>query len=602
MPENINNANTSNWKNKSTILIVDDEQVSRYTVEILLSPEGYNLEFAENGEEALEKAEALVPDLMLLDVMMPGMDGFEVCQRLRNNKRLAELPIVMVTALDDRESRLRGLKAGADDFMSKPYDRAELRARVHTITRLNRYRRLVETEEQLAYLANYDTLTGLPNRNLLIERMRQTLDRAHRTHQDVAVLVLDLDNFQMVNDSLGHEVGDKVLCEIATRLTQAVSIQEATVARLSGDEFVVVFDTDNLVKEVSHKSQGLLDSISLTMIIDNQEMVITASIGISVYPSDGLEAAILLKNADTAISRAKAADKNTYQFFTTEMNQVALERLILENQLRKVLANDELRVYYQPQVESSSGQLIGMEALVRWQHPKLGLLSPIKFISVAEEMGLIVDIGKWVLQTACQQTKAWQRAGFPPIQISVNVSSRQFKPPHLLKTVKEALANSELHPIYLELELTESVLMEEKSDSDNGILGVLTDLRAMGVKIAIDDFGTGYSSLSYLKRFPVTTLKIDRSFVQDICTDDNDAAITTAIIAMAHSLSLSIVAEGVETLEQLAFLQDKQCEIIQGYYFSPPLPVEEMTHILEKVIEQPLYLMKNKENLDGKTF
>jgi len=598
MPENINDANTSNWKKKSTILIVDDEQVSRYTVEILLSPEDYNLEFAENGEEALEKAEALVPDLMLLDVMMPGMDGFEVCQRLRNNKRLAELPIVMVTALDDRESRLRGLKAGADDFMSKPYDRAELRARVHTITRLNRYRRLVETEEQLAYLANYDTLTGLPNRNLLIERMRQTLDRSHRTHQeDVVVLVLGLDNFQMVNDSLGHEVGDKVLCEVATRLTQTVSIQGATIARLSGDEFVVMFDTDNLVKEVSHNAQSLLDGISLTMIIDNQEMVITASIGISVYPSDGLEASILLKNADTAMSRAKAADKNTYQFFTAEMNQVALERLILENQLRKVLTNDELRVYYQPQVESSSGRLMGMEALVRWQHPELGLLSPTKFISVAEEMGLIVDIGKWVLQTACKQTKAWQRAGFPPVQISVNVSSRQFKPPHLLQTVKEALTNSELHPIYLELELTESVLMEEKSD--DSILNVLTDLRAMGVQIAIDDFGTGYSSLSYLKRFPVTTLKIDRSFVQDICTDDNDAAITTAIIAMAHSLSLSTVAEGVETLEQLAFLQEKQCEIIQGYYFSPPLSLKDMTQILEKVIEQPFYLMKNKEKLDG---
>jgi diguanylate cyclase (GGDEF)-like protein len=577
---------------KSTILIVDDEQVSRYTVEILLAAEGYNLVFAENGEDALQKAGELVPDLMLLDVMMPGMDGFEVCQRLRDNKRLAELPIVMVTALDDRDSRLRGIQVGADDFMSKPYDRAELRARVRTITRLNRYRRLIETEEQLAYLANYDALTDLPNRSLLIERMRQNLERSNRTHQNVAVLALDLDNFQMINDSLGHEVGDKILYETGRRLIKKVSNVGATVARLSGDEFVVMFDTDNLVKEVSKMAQGLLDDISVPMTVDNHEIVFTASIGISVYPSDGNTAAILLKNADTAMSRAKAAGKNTYQFFTAKMNEAALERLILENQLRKALTNNELCVYYQPQIELKSGHLIGMEALLRWQHPELGLLSPTKFIPVAEEIGLIIDIGEWVIQTACQQNKAWQRAGFPPIRVSVNVSSRQFRPRNLLQIIKGSLIDSDLNPIYLELELTESLLMEESHEDENSILAVLRNLRSMGIQIAMDDFGTGYSSLSYLKRFPITTLKIDRAFVQDICTDDDDAAIITAIIAMAHSLRLSIVAEGVETSEQIAFLQDKQCEIIQGYYFSPPVSVDEMTQILEKVTKQPLFLMK----------
>jgi len=596
MPKNNNETNTSDWRNtlpeKSTILIVDDEQVSRYTVEILLAAEGYNLVFAENGEDALQKAGELVPDLMLLDVMMPGMDGFEVCQRLRDNKRLAELPIVMVTALDDRDSRLRGIQAGADDFMSKPYDRAELRARVRTITRLNRYRRLIETEEQLAYLANYDALTDLPNRSLLIERMRQNLERSNRTHQNVAVLALDLDNFQMINDSLGHELGDKILYETGRRLIKKVSNVGATVARLSGDEFVVMFDTDNLVKEVSKMAQGLLDDISVQMTVDNHEIVFTASIGISVYPSDGNTAAILLKNADTAMSRAKAAGKNTYQFFTAKMNEAALERLILENQLRKALTNNELCVYYQPQIELKSGHLIGMEALLRWQHPELGLLSPIKFIPLAEEIGLIIDIGEWVLQTACQQNKAWQRAGLPPIRVSVNVSSRQFRPRNLLQIIKDSLIDSDLNPIYLELELTESLLMEESDEDEHSILAVLRNLRSMGIQIAMDDFGTGYSSLSYLKRFPITTLKIDRAFVQDICTDDDDAAIITAIIAMAHSLRLSIVAEGVETPEQIAFLQDKQCEIIQGYYFSPPVSVDKMTQILEKEAKQPLYLMK----------
>jgi diguanylate cyclase len=569
---------------KSTILIVDDETVSRYTVEVLLAAEGYNLVFAENGEEALKKAAESVPDLMLLDVMMPGMDGFEVCQRLRTNPRLAELPIVMVTALDDRDSRLRGIESGADDFMSKPFDRAELRARVRTITRLNRYRRLIETEEQLVYLANYDPLTNLPNRNLLLERLRQTLGRATRTHQNIAILALNLDNFQMINDGVGPEVGDKILHEVAQRLKQTVSKIGATVARLSGDEFVVIEEADNLVKDVSEMAQGLLDNLSHSMTVDNHDMVVTASIGISVYPSDGEEAAILIKNADTALARAKAAGKNTYQFFKAEMNKAAFERLMLENQLRKVLSNNELSLYYQPQIELSSGQLVGMEALLRWQHPELGIYSPGKFVPVAEEMGLIVQIGEWVLRTACQQNQTWQQLGFPPVRVSVNVSSRQFQPDNLLQIIKEALADSNLNPMYLELELTESVLMAEES----GIFEVLKEAQNMGVHIAIDDFGTGYSSLSYLKRFPLNVLKIDRSFIKDICSDRNDAAITTAIIAMAHGLGLSVVAEGVETQEQLTFLQQQHCDVIQGYYFSPPICSEKMTQILHKISQNSL--------------
>jgi diguanylate cyclase (GGDEF)-like protein len=571
---------------KSIILVVDDEIVSRYTVEALLSSEGYNLEFAESGEEALAKATQLVPDLMLLDVMMPGMDGFEVCTRLRANPRLAELPVVMVTALDDRESRLRGLEVGADDFMSKPFDRAELRARIRTITRLNRYRRLVETEEQLVYLANYDTLTGLPNRSLLTERMRQTLGHAGRNQQGVTVLALDLDGFQMINDSLGHEVGDKVLCEVAQRLTTTVS-EGATVARLSGDEFVIMAEANDPVKQVSDAAQHLLDSISKPMTFNGQEIVITASIGISVFPSDGEEATQLLKNANTALSRAKAEGKNTYQFFTAEMNTVALKRLILESQLRKVLERDELSLYYQPQVELPTGRIIGMEALLRWHHPELGFVSPVLFVPVAEEMGLIISIGEWVLRTACAQNQAWQEAGLPPVRVSVNVSSRQFQQPNLLQMIQNALVETGLNPIYLELELTESMLMEENRDQKDSVFAILSELQAQGVHIAIDDFGTGYSSLSYLKRFPLDTLKVDRSFVQDISTNPDDAALTTAIIAMAHSLRLTVVAEGVETAAQLAFLQQRQCEMIQGYFFSPPIPVKEMTKLLQQNNEQP---------------
>ena len=574
---------------KSLILIVDDEIISRSTVEILLTAEGYELVFAESGEEALVKAVELIPDLMLLDVMMPGMNGFEVCQRLRANPRTTKLPVVMITALDDRESRLRGLEVGADDFMSKPFDRAELRARIRTITRLNRYRRLVETEEQLVYLANYDTLTNLPNRNLLMERLRQSLGHARRNHQRVAILVLDLDSFRIINDSFGHDCGDDLLREIAHRLIQTVSAIEATVARASGDEFVILFDTDNFVKEVSEVAQRLLNHISQPILLNTHEIVVTASIGISVYPSDGEEAATLLKNANIAVSRAKTAGKNTYQFFTTEMNQAAFKRLILENQLRRVLEREELCLFYQPQIALNTGQIVGVEALLRWHHPESGLLSPNQFVTVAEEMNLIIPIGEWVLRTACLQAQVWQVAGLPPIRISVNVSSRQFQPVHWLQTIKNVLQESQLAPNYLELELTESVLMAEDNDNNNNIVAVLVELRAMGVQIAIDDFGTGYSSLSYLKRLPVNTLKIDRSFVQDINSNRDDAAIITAIIALAHSLHLAVVAEGVENKEQLLFLQSRQCEIVQGYLFSPPLSQPEMTKLLQGVKKQPYW-------------
>jgi diguanylate cyclase (GGDEF)-like protein len=575
---------------RSLILVVDDEIISRSTVEILLTAEGYELIFAENGAEALVKAAELIPDLMLLDVMMPGMNGFEVCQQLRANPRTTKLPVVMITALDDRESRLRGLEVGADDFMSKPFDRAELRARIRTITRLNRYRRLVETEEKLVYLANYDTLTNLPNRNLLMERLQQSLGHARRNHQRVAVLVLDLDSFRIINDSFGHDCADNLLREIARRLIPTVSEIEATVARVSGDEFVIVFDSDNLVKEVSEVAQRLLNNISKPIMLNKHEIIVTASVGISVYPSDGKEAATLLKNANTAVSRAKAAGKNTYQFFTTEMNQVALKRLILENQLRRVLEREELCLFYQPQIALNTGQIVGVEALLRWQHPESGLLSPNRFVAVAEEMNLIIPIGEWVLRTACLQNQAWQVAGLPPIRISINVSSRQFKPTHWLQTIKNVLQESQLAPNYLELELTESVLIAENNDNNNNVVAVLTELRTMGVQIAIDDFGTGYSSLSYLKRLPVNTLKIDRSFVQDINFNRDDAAIITAIIALAHSLNLAVVAEGVENQEQLLFLQSRQCEIVQGYLFSPPLSQTEMTKLLQRVEKQPLYL------------
>ena len=466
---------------KSTILIVDDEIVSRHTVEILLESEGYDIYFAETGEEALVKAKQLMPDVMLLDVMMPGMNGFQVCQKLRADPHLAELPIVIVTALDDRASRLRGLELGADDFMTKPFDRAELRARIRTITRLNRYRRLIETEEKLAYLANYDPLTQLPNRHLLQERIRQLVGHATRMQQNVAVFSIDLDGFQMINDSLGHELGDELLCKIAVRLNDTVS-EGVTVAHLGSDEFAILFELANPLNDASNVAQALLDSISHPMQLDNHDIVITASIGISIYPNDAQDASLLLKNAVTAMSRAKTEGKNRYQFFTTEMNQVALQRFTLENQLRKVLEQNELRIYYQPQVDLQTGQIIGVEALLRWQHPEKGIVSPIHFISIAEETGMIIPIGEWVLRTACQQVKTWFDSGLPQIRLSVNVSSRQFQSPNLIENIEETLQKVDFPSCCLELELTESVLME-KHDQEQRSCSSLEILQTMSDRL-----------------------------------------------------------------------------------------------------------------------
>ncbi|EIJ41976.1 diguanylate cyclase (GGDEF) domain-containing protein [Beggiatoa alba B18LD] len=568
---------------KSTVLIVDDEIVSRYTVEVLLESEGYNLIFAESGEEALRKAEEVVPDLMLLDVMMPGMDGFEVCLHLRTNPKLAELPIVMITALDDRESRLRGIEVGADDFMSKPFDRAELRARVRTITRLNRYRRLVETEEQLVYLANYDVLTGLPNRNLVLEHLRQTIENASHSHSTFALMSLDLDGIQIINESLGHNFGDQLLREVAYRLRSLHAPKGTITARMAGDEFLLILQTtQNPIKEASHVAQELLETIRQPITLEKQhEVVITASVGISIYPSDGEDTQNLLRNANVARSRAKAQGKNNYQFFKVEMNDAAVKRLVFENQLRKVLERDELRLYYQPQIELVGKRVAGLEALLRWENTELGgMVPPDRFIPLAEEMGLIVPIGEWVLHTACQQGKDWLDRGLPPVRIAVNISSRQFQQSSLLSKIQEILEYTHFPPTLLELEVTESLFIGD--ESAHNCYKVLKELQEMGVQIAIDDFGTGYSALNYLKRFPVNTLKIDRSFIKDICIDKDDAAITTAIIAMAHSLNLSIIAEGVEEVEQLAFLHFHKCEMAQGYLFSPPVPAQCIESILTR--------------------
>jgi diguanylate cyclase (GGDEF)-like protein/PAS domain S-box-containing protein len=434
----------------------------------------------------------------------------------------------------------------------------------------------MEAREQLQFLAHHDALTNLPNRALFLERLDHALTRARWTKRPLAVLFLDLDRFKNINDTLGHDIGDSTLRVAAKRLTNCVR-EGDTVARFGGDEFTVLLEDLANSDDVPSVAQKILEALSRPFDVEGREFVVTTSIGISLYPSDGDDSLKLLRNADTAMYRAKEQGRNKYQFYSSEMSAKALEKFMLESSLRYALERQEFLLYYQPQVNLATGKVTGVEALLRWQHPELGLVSPTQFIPVAEETGLMKFIDEWVLRTACAQGQAWRSAGLPPLTMIVNLSGRTFNEPRMMETVSQALANSCFAPGMLELEITESVLMHNAQAT----VEMLEQLNRMGLKLAVDDFGTGYSSLSYLKRFPIHTLKIDQSFVRDVTSEADDASLVTAIIAMGHALQLNVIAEGVETPEQLDFLRRHGCDGIQGYLFSRPLPAEEITRLLQ---------------------
>ena len=431
------------------------------------------------------------------------------------------------------------------------------------------------SEERIYHLAHYDTLTGLPNRTSFQNQFEGALLHAERHGRHVALLFLDLDQFKLINDAAGHPAGDELLKQVALRLKETIR-DEDIVARLGGDEFTVLLDDIQSVEDAGLVAEKILQQLAKPFRLTHAELVATASVGISLYPDDGNDASTLLKNADTAMYRAKEKGRNNYQFFTSEMNTRALERLSLEGALRTALKRNEFLLHYQPQVDMQSGKIIGLEALVRWQHPEQGLIPPGVFIPVAEDSGLIVQLGEWVLKEACTQHSRWMNEGLPPVSISVNLSGRQFVRQDLLGMVQRIITDTGIEPRYLELELTESTIMEHVNDTIETLLA----LRKLGVHLSIDDFGTGYSSMAYLKRFTIDKLKIDQSFVRDLAIDSDDAAIVTATIAMAHALKLTVIAEGVETEQQLQFLKDNGCEQMQGYYFSRPVPAGEATELL----------------------
>ena len=545
------------------VLVVDDDRSTRNALRHTLQRDGFHVEEAGDGAQALQMLKRIKPDVILMDAVMPVMDGFTACARVQALPDSRSIPVLMITALEDNTSVERAFAAGASDYIPKPIHFAVLSQRVRRIIEAN------QAEKRIRHLAYNDLLTGLPNRALFMDQLGRRIEQARVAGDGVAVLFLDLDRFKNVNDTLGHDVGDRLLIAVAQRIRRSVRDADC-VARLGGDEFTVVLAEVVGPNAAVTAAQNICRALSTPFQIDGHDIFVSTSVGISMYPHDATDVGTLLKHADTAMYRAKKTNSG-FQFFEASMEHSISEHVRMENDLRRAIERNELEVFYQPQARLDTGEVVGAEALVRWRHPTRGMVSPAEFIPLAEETGLINPVGEWVLRTACAQAQRWYQSGLPPVRIAVNLSVKQLLRKNFTATVEEALTDTGLPPRLLELEITESTLMENAQDT----LEVLHRLRGLGVRLSIDDFGTGYSSLSYLKRFPVDIIKIDRSFVHDVPHDADDAAIVTGIIALAHSLRLDVVAEGVENESQLRFLREQSCDLLQGYYLSQPVPAEQ---------------------------
>lgn len=430
--------------------------------------------------------------------------------------------------------------------------------------------------EQVQHHAYHDALTLLPNRNMFSDRLHEAVNRSRRNNQPFALLFIDLDRFKLINDSLGHITGDQLLCVASKRIMQAMRDID-TVYRMGGDEFTVITDALHNEQEAAIIAQRIIDAMSQPILLDDHEVIVTTSIGIAMYPKDDITADKLVKDADAAMYKAKELGRNCYQYYTEDMNARSLERLAMERDLRKAISNEEFVLYYQPKAASTNGEIIGMEALLRWNHPEKGLLTPDHFLSYLEDTGLIIPVGEWVIRTACQEAKRWIHEGYTPMRISVNLSSAQFRADNLVNRVEQILNDFQLDPQYLELELTESLLI----DNPENAIKVLEAIKSLGIILSIDDFGTGYSSLNYLKTLPIDYIKIDRSFIQDLETNTKDAAITVAIATLAHNLKMQVVAEGVENQHQVNFLKQQGCQQLQGFLIGKPMPISELKTLVD---------------------
>jgi diguanylate cyclase (GGDEF)-like protein len=563
------------------ILVIEDDPTVQTLIQKLLHSEGFAVLSASDGYQGIEIARTEVPDLIISDIMMPECDGYQVLETLHQSSDTANIPFIFLSAKSDKVDLRQGMEMGADDYLTKPFTRAELlgaiaarlaKQRAITQPYLDEMKRAADSLSQLAYR---DPLTGLSNRILLYQQLQEHLRLSKQTGQMVTMMYLNIDRFRTINDTLGFSMGDQVLQAIAERLRQYFG-EEPVLARLGADEFSIVLTNCQNRQDITQIAEALVAQLIQPYDLDGHSILIQPRIGIASYPEDGETTDHLLQHSEMAMRVSKRQDDCSFQFYDAEMDARMSERRSLESHLNHALDQDELQLYYQPQVNLITGRIIGVEVLLRWNHSHLGLILPDRFIPLAEENGSIISIGKWVLQTTCIQAQTWQHEKSVPIRVAVNLSARQFKQPNLIASVHQVLQETGLPPELLTLEITETSVMEDVDLTVN----ILQEFRNMGINISIDDFGTGYSSLNYLKRFPLDSLKIDQSFVQDISSDPNAAAIVKAIIAMAHSMQLKVIAEGVETHEQINLLRQSGCYSIQGYVFSPPVPAGEFEQML----------------------
>ena len=574
---------------KPRVLIIDDEeQIRNLLIDVLGA--SYQCSDAGSAEEALAALAKTTFDLVISDIDMGGMSGLELVPRVHSLS--PDTVVVMVSGNQDIEFAIRAMRVGAFDYITKPIDLRHVEASVerainqsNLLKEKRRDKEQIETllqqrTEEVHWLGNYDTVTQLPNRALFEDRLEQAVAIAKATGQSLGVLFISLDQFKKVNDSLGHGPGDVLLREFAERLKSCINKSD-TVARFANDEFALLRTQIDGTKDVIETIGSLSQVLKFSFDLPGHELFATASVGVSLFPVDGDDCQTLLKNAGAALYKAKRSGGANYQFFTADMHELAASRLALESSLRRAIHNEEFLLHYQPRVSVDSLAITGLEALVRWQHPQLGLVSPSEFIPLAEDTGLIVPIGEWVLRAACLQGRRWIEEGFAPIPIAVNISARQFHDRDLSQTVIRILEETGFSPKYLELELTESSIMQNEEFAAS----MLNQLKSMGVNISIDDFGTGFSSLASLKRLPIDALKIDQSFVREATIDPDDAALVMAIITLGHNLRLKVVAEGVETDDQLRFLQLLRCDEIQGYFFSKPVPADTLASLFDTQIK-----------------
>ncbi|MEO0436621.1 MAG: EAL domain-containing protein [Pseudomonadota bacterium] len=594
-------------RQRAKVLVADDDMNVRLLTRQCLEAEGMVVVEAADGQEALEAFHQERPDLIFLDVEMPVMTGLEVCREIRQLPQGETIPIMIVTGSDDRKSIDEGFEAGATQYKTKPVNWSLLGRDVQYMLRASSaFNSLKRQEDRLRYLAYFDPLTSLPNRRSFNEQLNRILKRSKRMQNFAALLFIDLDNFKRINDSIGHGRGDRLLVEISRRLINELREDDAIsyfteksaeeqdaggteIARLGGDEFTVVIADVQDASDVETVAKRIIKSLSEPIALQSHNPVVTPSIGIALYPQDGEDADALIRNADTAMYAAKADGRSCYRFYNEEMNARSIEQLKLEEDLRIALNENQLELRYQPQIETLTGSVVSLEALVRWRHPERGLIPPLDFIPVAERTGQIVELGGWVLREVARQCVEWDKMGLASFRVCVNISPLQFRQPDLLHYIRDFLSQSGMDAERLELELTESAIM---NDGESNILK-LGQLKSLGLDLAVDDFGTGYSSLSYLRRFPINTLKIDQSFIADMMNADG-AAIVDAIIALSKALNMRSIAEGIETEEQLGYLAARGCDLLQGFYFAKPLFPEEIPEAIQVDYAQTIQRARDK--------